>query len=99
MVKLKVELKVAVDGGNGFGITSIDIGVEILILEFRFEEISALWRFFMAGTKTGAAFGIADRTSLPTAMAVILVEGKNAATFLLIQVAASDGDSPIRKTS
>lgn len=53
----------------------------------------------MAETKTGAACGIVERTSLPTDMAVILVDGTNAATFLLIQVAAAAGDCPILKTS
>lgn len=53
----------------------------------------------MAGTRTGAALGMVERTSLPTAMAVMLVVGTKAATFLLIHEAAAAGDSPIRKTS
>lgn len=53
----------------------------------------------MAGTKTGPACGIVERTSLPTAMAVMLVEGTKAAIFLLTQAAAAAGDCPILKTS
>lgn len=53
----------------------------------------------MAGSKTGAALGMVERTSLPTAMAVMLVEGTNAATFLLIHEAAAAGDWPMRRTS
>lgn len=49
----------------------------------------------MAETRKGTAVGVEERTSLPTAMAVILVAGLNAATCVLIHEAAAEGDFPI----
>ncbi|BAT82268.1 hypothetical protein VIGAN_03225200 [Vigna angularis var. angularis] len=77
----------------------MDCGVEILTLKLRFEATSALCRWFMAGTRTGATFGTKVRTSLPTDIAVMLVNGMYAATFLLIQAAATDADSPMPSIS
>lgn len=42
IVEFHEELKVAVDGGNGIGIVSIDTGVDTLTREFRFEETKDL---------------------------------------------------------
>lgn len=64
-----------VDGGKGLGITSIDMGVETLTWKLRFVATRALWMLLRADARMGATWGDWVRTSLPTAMAVMLVEG------------------------
>lgn len=75
MVEFDVVLKVAVEGGKEREIKSIEFGVDTFTRSFRFEATRALYRLLIAGTRIGAACGSDERTSLPTQIAVILVEG------------------------
>lgn len=68
-------LKVEVEGGKGLGITSMDIGVETLTWKLRLVATKALWMLLRADARMGARWGDWERTSLPTEMAVMLVEG------------------------
>lgn len=69
-----VLLKKAWDGGNASRTMLEECVVETLIWESSPADTSAKWIYFKAVTKTVAAFGVVVRTSLPTEMAVMLVE-------------------------
>ena len=73
---------------------SVDWGAETLTWRFRFAASREDWMFFMALTRSKAAARFRFRTSLPTAMVVMLVDGMNVATLTLTQSAAAEMDVP-----
>lgn len=75
-----------------------ECGVETLIWFSRLAATRADWMNFMAETRIGAAFGMVVRTSDPTAMAVMLVEGTWAMTLRETQLAAVELDWPMPRS-
>lgn len=72
MAMEKLLLKVPVEGGNVLVRRSVDWGVDTLIMLSKPNETSAVCRNSMAGTSNAPRVGSAVRTSLPTAMHVML---------------------------
>lgn len=72
--------------------------VETLIWESSLAATRAAWMYFRAETSTGAALGMAVRTSDPTEMAVMLVAGTWVRMLRATQLAAVELDWPIARS-